>query len=362
MVKSDLYIGIMSGTSLDGIDIALCEINKEHCKLITFKEYLFPQNLKTYILNIISNSTTLKEIGVLDHRLGSLFADIVLEFMQTYNINHKDINAIALHGQTLWHEPTGEYPFSMQLGDANILVSKTKIKTVADFRRMDIANGGEGAPLTPVFHKFLFSHLGENVAVLNIGGMSNITLLDDKLKGWDSGCGNVLLDYWVHKIKKLSYDKDGEFSKSGELNEELLNIMLEDNYFKKKAPKSTGREYFNSIWLENILNDFKNIKPQNVQRTLLELTAQSISNDLKNKNIKTLIICGGGVKNLFLMQRLKELLSCCVKSSDELGIDSDAVEAMAFAWLAYKRINHEIVELKYVTGAKKDSLLGAIYA
>jgi anhydro-N-acetylmuramic acid kinase len=225
---------------------------------------------------------------------------------------------------------------------------------------MDIANGGEGAPFTPAFHQEIFKELKES-AVLNIGGMANITILGENLRGWDTGCGNVLLDMWIDRCKNLPFDKDGDFAKSGVVNRELLNSMLDDEYFKKEPPKSTGREYFNETFLANHLPLFNTIKDEDIQRTLLELTAQSIVNDVKKADVKSLIVCGGGAQNSFLMQRLRELSDVDVKPSDEYGVNSDFLEAMAFAWLAYKRVNNEKVDLKSVTGAKRDSILGGIY-
>jgi anhydro-N-acetylmuramic acid kinase len=361
MNKNELFIGVMSGTSLDGVDIALCEINASACSLLHYCESSIPQELKQEILNAISSSLTLQDVGTLEHKLGLLYAESINTFLEKFDINPQDINAIGLHGQTLWHQPQGDTPFSMQLGDANIVCAITGIKTVSDFRRMDIANGGQGAPFAPAFHKFLFERLGKGVAVLNIGGMANITILGEELLGWDSGCGNVLLDYWIGESSDKPYDLDGAYAKSGELNSSLLKAMLEDEYFKKPAPKSTGREYFNHTWLDNMLAKFEPLQAADIQRTLLELTALSITNDLKTRDIKTLIVCGGGAKNKFLMQRLQELNSADVKPSCELDINGDALEAMAFAWFAYKRIHNEKVDLKSVTGATKNSLLGAIY-
>ena len=357
----NLYLGIMSGTSLDGIDIALCEINSTDCKLISSHEYPYPQELKNAILNIINTTTTLKEVGTLNTQLGVIYADAINSFLTSKKIDSSNIEAIGLHGQTLWHEPNSKYPFSMQLGCPNVVSSKTGIKVVGDFRSMDIANGGQGAPFAPAFHQFVFGSLEERTAVVNIGGMANITLLENELLGWDSGCGNVLLDMCISMSQNLSYDKNGTFAKSGKLLSELLNAMLNDTYFQKLPPKSTGREYFNNEWLNFKLSSFKNIKDEDVQRTLLELTALTIVNDIKNREIELLIICGGGSKNSFLMQRLRELSNIEVATSDEYKVSSDFMEAMAFAWLAYKRINREEVDLKSVTGADKNSILGGIY-
>ena len=358
---SSLYIGVMSGTSLDGIDIALCEINATACKLIHSHEYPFPKELKEHILNAITEKNSLSFIGQLDTLLGQLFADSVVAFLTHYKIEADTINAIGLHGQTLWHEPNGETPFSMQLGNANIMVAQTGIQTVSDFRGMDIANGGQGAPFAPAFHQFLFHTLSGSNGVLNIGGMANITLLQEELLGWDTGCGNVLLDYWINATSNRSFDRGGAFAQSGRVHQPLLNAMLEDSYFTKLPPKSTGREYFNAQWLERHLQNSQELSAQDIQRTLLELTARTISDALIGRNLRRLIVCGGGSKNNFLMQRLEALNSCEVISSDTLGVNSDALEAMAFSWLAYKRVKREEVSLKSVTGAEKNSLLGAIY-
>lgn len=351
----------MSGTSLDGVDIALCEIDAHTCRLVAYEEYPFDMALKEEILEAVSGLVSLQKVGELHARLGMLFAQKVQQFLQTQHINAKDVNAIGLHGQTLWHEPNGAFPFSMQLGDASRVVAKTGITTITDFRNADIALGGQGAPFAPAFHQFLFSELGQNMAVLNIGGMANITLLGENLQGWDTGCGNVLLDYNIQNAEGKSYDKNGTFARSGKINEELLEKMLRDPYFAKLPPKSTGREYFNASWLESFLPIFHTTNAADMQRTLLELTAQSIANDIKRNHIKQLILCGGGAKNSFLVERLEALCSCELKSSEEFGVPSDALEAMAFAWFAKKRIKREAVELSSITGASKDTILGAIY-
>ncbi len=359
---SELYIGVMSGTSLDGIDIVLCEIKDDSLELIYSDEYVFDSKLKKDILASILKPTTLKIIGELDTRLGEIYAKTINSFISKYSINKTKIIAIGLHGQTLWHEPNSKYPFSMQLANSSLITTITGVSVVSDFRQKDIALGGQGAPLTPAFHKYLFSRLDGNIAVLNIGGMANISILGEKLTGYDTGCGNVLLDYWISKNKNLAYDKDGEWASSGVVNGHLLELMLNDSYFSLPAPKSTGREYFNQNWLEEKLSDFVSIDAKDVQATLLALTAQSITNEIKKTPTTTLIVCGGGVKNKKLMDSLHvELKGVEVLSSDECGISSDFMEAMAFAWLAYKRIHKQKVDIKSVTGAKENTILGCIY-
>ena len=358
---NNLYLGVMSGTSLDGIDVALCKIDSSSCKLISFAEYPFDKELKKEILALIDGFSSLQKVGEMDKKLGLVFAHALNRFLREKELKVENINAVGLHGQTLWHSPDGEFPFSMQLGCPSTVVAKTGLKVVADFRSMDVANGGQGAPFAPAFHQFAFSFLKEKTAVLNVGGMANVTLLGKELKGWDTGCGNVLLDMWIGQRRNEKYDKDGEFARSGTLNKDLLNAMLEDEYFKRAAPKSTGREYFNETWLANLLPIFNSYKEEDIQRTLLELTASSIATDVKASGVELLVVCGGGAKNSFLMQRIQELTEIEVKTSDEFKIDSDALEAMVFAWLAYKRVNSEEVDLKSVTGANKNSILGGIY-
>lgn len=357
----ELYIGVMSGTSLDGIDLALCSIDETDCKLLASHEYPFPKELKEEILLLISSAVMLKQVGECDTKLGMLFADCINDFIHKNTLHVKDITAIGLHGQTLWHEPDSAYPFSMQLGNPNIVAAKTGITTVADFRGMDIAHVGQGAPFAPAFHKFLFAKTKQKTALVNIGGMANISLLFDTLQGWDVGCGNVLMDLWMQKTQHKNFDADGAFAKSAIADTTLLQKMLDDEYFMQKPPKSTGREYFNEAWLQNKLQGFEHLNDAQVQRTLLELTAQTIAKDVNATEVSQLIVCGGGVKNSFLMQRLCELCHAKVLASDALGISSDFLEAMAFAWFAKKRIHKEPLQLSSVTGSAKDSIAGAVY-
>lgn len=359
---NDLYIGVMSGTSMDGVDIALCRVDSNSCELICSSEYPFDNELKNDVLAAIKNSVSLKTVGELDTRLGKLFAEYINAFIRHYEIDPNSIGAIGIHGQTLWHEPDSNHPFSMQLGNANIITSQTGVRIVSDFRQKDIALGGQGAPLTPAFHKEMFSHINSNVAVLNIGGMANITILGEKLGGFDTGVGNVLLDYWIFKKQKQSYDKNGYWAQSGHVNNELLNSMLSDPYFSKPAPKSCGRELFNGNWLINQLKRFPHVIDEDVQATLLEFTATTIANEVKKTPTELLIVCGGGAKNSALMKKLQlNLKDIKVSVSDDYGISGDFMEAMAFAWLAYKRVHKEKVDIKSVTGAKENSLLGSIY-
>lgn len=356
------YIGIMSGTSLDGVDIALCEVDGINCHLLAAHYVAFDVELKNEILEIINGSTTVKAIGELDCKLAYFFAKAVNAFFEEYHYDKSTIRAIGFHGQTLWHEPNGSFPFSMQLGNAALLAVETAIDVVSDFRSKDVALGGQGAPFAAAFHDFLFSHLG-HVIVLNIGGMANISVLGEQLLGYDTGCGNVLMDLWINEQKGLSYDEDGTWAKSGRVNASLLQNLLNDEYFLLNFPKSTGREYFNKKFLINYLEPFAKIAKEDIQATLLALTVTSIANEVKRFNAKKLLVCGGGVRNSFLMEELTKALSgCAVYSTQDFGVDPDNMEAMIFAWLAHKRLQKEVVNLKEVTAAKKNTILGAVYA
>lgn len=365
MEKDNLYIGVMSGTSLDGIDIALCSISDNEIKTLHAKEYSYESEIKKDVLNAILNPVTLEFIGTLNHKLGTLYSNAINQFLDEFTIDSKEIRAIGLHGQTIWHSPNTPYPFSMQLGDGSLVAKNTQIDVVNDFRSGDIANGGEGAPLTPAFHKALFNNHGDDnqSAVVNLGGIANITILSDEFIGYDVGVANILCDYWIEKHQNISFDKDGLWAREGKVNKELLEVLLSDPYFQKLPPKSTGREYFNTSWLENKLKQFPTLSAVDVQATLLEFTIIPIQQALQNQNIKRLIVCGGGAHNGYLMEKLVQNLDGIhILKSDDLGIDSTFLEAIAFAWLAYKRIHNEPIDLQKITGASRPTILGAIYA
>ena len=376
MVK-ERYIGIMSGTSMDGVDVVLCEIDASHCTLLAEYEHPFPPELKEEILQAINGSVTLQKVGDIDHKLGVLFADAVNVLMQNASLAPESVCAIGSHGQTLWHQPSGETPFSMQLGDPNIITARTGMRVVTDFRRKDMALDGSGAPFAPAFHAFLLGSNNGSMCVVNIGGIANITVLNETLLGYDTGPGNMLMDAWIMQHKGVGYDKEGVWAREGKVNYRLLDGMMEDAYFSTPYPKSTGREKFNLEWLNKILtmsssgltrgsdvkipdqvgND-KGITSEDVQRTLLELTALSISNEVLKFNPDMLLLCGGGTKNSLLVERIAALMP-----NIQVGImeQADSLEAMMMAWLAYKRLHNEPVNLKHVTGAKENTILGGIY-
>ena len=355
------YIGVMSGTSLDGVDVVLCPVGPEGIELAASLAYPFDEKLRSDILDTIGGTTTLEAVGEIDRRLGMLFAEAVTALMEKEGLDATRIGAIGLHGQTLWHQPGGETPFTMQLGDPNIVAARTGIRTVADFRRKDMAFGGQGAPFAPAFHRFVFGKLDGRTVVVNIGGMANITVIGEPLLGYDTGPGNVLTDAWCREKFAKAYDEDGAVARGGAVDEAVLGAMLADPYFARPAPKSTGREYFNPAWTARYVPD--TLADADVLATLTELTARSIAHEAAACAPTRVLLCGGGAKNVYLLGRIASMLEGVeVAGTDDYGVPGDWMEAMAFAWLAFKRLNHETVELKSVTGASQNTILGGIYA
>lgn len=365
-MKSGRYIGVMSGTSLDGVDVVLAAIDEHTVAQQASHCHPMPAALKRDILDICQGQTlTLSALGKLDNRLGRLFAEAVQTLLDQTELNPKDIMAIGCHGQTVWHEPVGDAPCTLQIGDNNQIAALTGITTVGDFRRRDIALGGQGAPLVPGFHYALLTHPIERRVVLNIGGIANISLLAPgvPVRGYDTGPGNMLLDAWIWRRLGQPYDKDAHWAATGHVDMPLLRRMLADPYFAQLAPKSTGREYFNLGWLEKQLIGLPPIAPQDVQATLVELTAVSIADQvLLTGGCERLLVCGGGARNPQIMARLSALLPGIeVNTTDECGVSSDDMEALAFAWLAARTLSGLPGNLPSVTGARQATILGAIY-
>ncbi|EGY33357.1 anhydro-N-acetylmuramic acid kinase [Aggregatibacter actinomycetemcomitans serotype e str. SC1083] len=370
-MQQEYYLGIMSGTSLDGVDVALMAFT-EQPQFIAGQFTSMPTHLRQDLLQLVSHgTTTLQQLGELDQRLALLYADAVNRFLTTHNLPSQHIRAIGCHGQTVWHAPQGDFPFTLQIGDMHLLAARTDIDVVGDFRRKDMAFGGQGAPLVPAFHQALFYDERWATVVLNIGGISNISVLlpHQPIIGYDTGTGNALMDGWIERHLGKSYDADGQWARSGKVRLELLAEMLKEPYFQLPPPKSTGRELFNLAWLEKTLAKttalLGEIPPQDVQATLLEFTAQSIAlalNRLETELPRRLLVCGGGAKNGLLMERLQALLpNWQYLPTNDAGLDVDYVEAAAFAWLAYRRINNLPSNLPSVTGAKSAVSLGAIF-
>lgn len=367
---SELYIGLMSGTSADGIDVVLVNFSDKPPSLVASYYVAYPQALRTKILNLCRpGENEIERLGELDAILGKAFGLAVNALLEEQAIPSSSIQAIGSHGQTIRHQPHQAKRFTLQIGDPNIIAAETGITTVADFRRKDMALGGEGAPLVPAFHQEVFASEKSDRAVVNIGGIANVTILPQKkqnsLVGFDTGPGNVLMDAWIYQQLQKPHDVSGEWAATGTVQANLLQKFLADPFFAAPAPKSTGREYFNLDWINKILeNCDEQFRPEDVQATLAELTATSILDAIRKNLIKgDILICGGGTQNTYLMSRLQTLASSHfnVRSTDEFGIHPDWVEAIAFAWLARQTINKLPGNVPSVTGAKRASVLGGVY-
>jgi anhydro-N-acetylmuramic acid kinase len=366
----EFYIGLMSGTSMDAVDAVLVDMDKNIPVLRHYHKVPVPGKLRAHLISVAQEeNTTLNRLSELDVRLGRLFAETALDLLRQSGTSAEMVRAIGSHGQTIYHRPAGPFPTSLQIGDPNIIAERTGITTVADFRRRDMAAGGQGAPLVPAFHEAVFRLNDRNRVIVNIGGIANITILPanplKKVGGFDTGPGNTLMDGWIKKQQRKNRDDCGRWAASGEVDEALLSKMLKDPYFRKTPPKSTGREYFNPAWLDKVLKRSKQrIPAKHVQATLCELTARSISDAIHEHAPQTheVLVCGGGVHNLALMLRLQMLMGTIrVVSTEEFNTDPDYVEAIAFAWLAKQTLQGGAGNLPSVTGAGRAVVLGGIY-
>lgn len=359
-----LYLGVMSGTSLDGLDIALIEQHAQP-QLLASLYIPMPSSLRSELLSLCApGADELARASLAENQWVELAAQGIRQLLAEQNLEASDIRAIGSHGQTVRHEPARG--FSVQIGNPALLAELTGISVVGDFRRRDVAAGGQGAPLVPAFHQGLFSDLGQPRAVLNVGGFSNLSLLhaDGSVDGFDCGPGNVLMDAWIARQRGDAFDADGAWAASGTLDDALLQRLLANDFFRTRGPKSTGRELFNLPWLEDHLSHHGAVAPADVQRTLLELTALSIVDSLRAAQPRTreLLVCGGGAHNQALMQRLAQLLpETRVASTEAYGVSPDWVEAMAFAWLAHCCLERIPGNRPEVTGARGLRVLGAIY-
>ncbi|QTT86579.1 anhydro-N-acetylmuramic acid kinase [Pseudomonas chlororaphis] len=359
-----LYIGVMSGTSLDGLDIALIE-QTPAIRLIATHYIPMPESLRAELLGLCaSGPDEIARSAIAQQNWVKLAAQGIHSLLAQQQLKPVDIRAIGSHGQTIRHEPARG--FTIQIGNPALLTELTGITVVSDFRSRDIAAGGQGAPLVPAFHEALFDRSTGKRAVLNVGGFSNLSLIesDKPVAGFDCGPGNVLLDAWINVQRGENFDRDGQWAASGQIEPKLLNALLSDPFFATQGPKSTGREVFNLEWLEEHLARLPAFAPENVQATLLELTALTIVESLQvaQNDTQELLVCGGGAHNAALMSRLSSLLpNTKVSSTATHGVDPDWVEAMAFAWLAHCCLEGIAANRPSVTGARGLRVLGAIY-
>jgi anhydro-N-acetylmuramic acid kinase len=395
VMQGKYYIGLMSGTSADGIDLALVDFTIKEAK-----PRLVASFYQGYSSALAEKITSLYQPGNneidrafhLDVELAHLFAQAINALLSQENLNSADIIAIGSHGQTIRHRPRADNPFTLQIGCCQTLATLTEIRVVGQFRRKDMALGGQGAPLVPIFHQQLFSQAANTTFVVNIGGITNITFLPEQgssksVLGFDTGPGNALLDDWFakhHVSSHEKFDKNGAWAAKGRVNQALLTQLLEDDYIKAAAPKSTGREYFHLDWLEQQLAIFIEktysqrpeiicqvsetvLNPVDIQATLLAFTAQSISDAIMLLTLEGKVyLCGGGVHNSALVDTLKTSLNTSdsafqINSMQALNIDGDILEALAFAWLAYAFDHGLVSNMPAVTGASTSCTLGSTY-
>ncbi|MGQ0585936.1 MAG: anhydro-N-acetylmuramic acid kinase [Gammaproteobacteria bacterium] len=367
---TELYLGLMSGTSIDGVDTALCEMrNRRFLRVVGSQSQPYGAGLRDELLELQRKkpALTLEVLSRIDHAVAKTFADAAMALLREVGLTPAEVKALGSHGQTVFHDPSGVRA-SLQLGDPSLIAALTGITTVADFRRADIARGGQGAPLVPAFHHSVFASDWEARAVVNIGGIANLTALPGadaaSVRGFDTGPGNGLMDEWTQLHQKQPLDREGRWAAGGHVHDGLLKALLADPYFARAAPKSTGRDYFNLDWVGARFPKLAELSAADVQRTLCELTAVSISQAVQELPKKTgsLYVCGGGALNLFLMRRLKELLpNCGVSDTGKLGLAPRLVEPAAFAWLAMRALAGLPGNLPAVTGASREAVLGGVY-
>ena len=363
----EYYIGLISGTSMDGVDAALVRFADRSVDIVSAGTSAYPAALREELIAAAQapQSCTADVIGALDQWVGECFRDAALGLLQAAGIEPGEVRAIGSHGQTIRHRPDGDRPFSLQIGNADVIAKGAGIDCVADFRSADLALGGQGAPLVPPFHEWLFRSADADRCVLNIGGIANITVLPAEpgpIGGFDTGPGNTLMDAWTRRHRNIAFDDEGRWAASGTTLRSLLGAMLADPYFAKAPPKSTGFEYFNEAWLSRLVRD--DADAADVQATLADLTATTIADAIRRHAPRTreLLICGGGVHNRDLVQRLEDQLAqVTLASTADFGLDPDHVEAAAFAWLAMRTLDGEPGNAPEVTGASRKTVLGALH-
>ena len=362
MTQQRLFIGLMSGTSGDAIDAALVGFDtagRPH--LLIGHQVALPGAIQSRIFDLQSGlETHIERVCELDVDMADLYTQAVNELLARSGKDKASIEAVGNHGQTLLHYPNLRRAFTLQVGDNHRLAERTGITVVGDFRRRDVAAGGQGAPLVPAFHKTLVKS-SESAVFLNIGGIANISVITTPgIKGFDTGPGNTLLDAWIRQHKKMPFDQGGAWAEQGQALEPLISEMFADPYFSQEAPKSTGQDYFNLAWLERF--EPNAYRAEDVQRSLLELTARSIASEINTAGCRTIYLSGGGYHNTLLVQRLKDLMpQANLHSSDALGVDPDFMEATAFAWLAKQYLDGKHSSLPEVTGAVSPRILGVVF-
>ncbi len=363
----EYYIGLMSGTSMDALDAVLVDLSTTTPHLETSISRPLPRELRQQLIALTTPDTNeIERSAQADRQLGQFSAETIDTLLKQSAVTATQVKGIGSHGQTIRHSPESSPSYTVQIGDGNTIAQLTGITTVTDFRRRDMVVGGQGAPLVPAFHSALYREEDKTRVILNLGGIANISILSHDshipVSGFDTGPANILLDSWCQTQCGEPFDENGEWAMSGHILPELLQTLLDDPYFQRPPPKSTGREYFNLDWLRPRLP--LNAKPADVQATLSELTARTIADAITQycPGSAELIVCGGGAYNAHMMRRLQaNLPTVNVFSSAETGIEPRWMEAMAFAWLAHQTLHHLPGNLPAVTGASEPVILGAIY-
>ena len=366
-----LYVGLMSGTSMDSVDVAVVDLTDDSFELLSSHRHAIPDDLLPDLRSALDPAASARFVFELDRAIAKLFAEAALTALEKSRIPTTSVEAIGSHGQTVFHQPDGSKTCTAQLGDPSTIAYLTGITTVANFRQMDVAAGGQGAPLSPAFHAWLFGNSERDQLVVNIGGIANLSILPGagrgEVTGFDTGPGNTLMDLWIERHRGQAFDRDGRWASSGRTLPALLSHLLEDPYFARAAPKSTGREYFNLPWLQaRIANTAGNadFDATDIQATLSALTATSIAQAClrHSPSAASLFLCGGGAHNQHLTDLLAHRLpDVSVQTTAALGLHPDWVEAAAFAWLARQRLNGIPVNCPSVTGAERETLLGGVF-
>ena len=364
------YIGLMSGTSADGVDAVCVELGEKEASVAIrahcYERY--PEALRARLLDLMTpGPDEIDRMGIIEIELAEIFAAVSLKVCRQAGLSATAIRAIGSHGQTIRHRPKGRHGFTLQIGDPSRLAERTGIAVVADFRRRDMAAGGQGAPLVPAFHQWLFQHPQKTRAIVNIGGIANVTLIParatkEPILGFDTGPGNALLDAWVRAKTGAAQDTDGGLAARGQCQDDLLAHLRADPYFAAPPPKSTGREHFTLSWVVERMRDLgRTLGTADVQATLTELTAVTIAEALAPYRPAEIFLCGGGVANPILTDRVAKVTGRPARTTYELGLDPQLVEPVAFAWLAHQTLEGRPGNIPSATGARHPAILGGVY-
>jgi anhydro-N-acetylmuramic acid kinase len=362
--EDGLYLGLISGTSRDGVDAALVRFDHHGPRLLATLCRAYPDVLAARLARLLATGQRPRgaDLRALDAPIAEHFADTALRLLGEAGCTAGEVCAIGSHGQTVWHAPDAAEPESIQLGSPAVIAARTAIVTVGDFRRADIDAGGQGAPLAPLLHRALFRPERGRRIVLNLGGIANISVVNaaGTVSGFDTGPANCLLDAWIQNRQGLAFDRDGAWAAGGRVDQALLCELLQDPFFGRQPPKSTGTEYFNLAWLNRHLAG-RSLDPRDVQATLAELTAASVADAVRPVDAGELLLCGGGAHNSHLLDRIGRLLpGVGLRSTADFGVPPDWVEAVLFAWLARERLAERPQDTRAITGARRPVLLGAV--